>query len=532
MSASDPGLIVVHYFRKIDVEVIGKNKTHDESVRYYSILRDILSGYGITPNFSEGHSLHGRSMSLGNGSNGRWDIKAYELEDDVVLLAKFKPPIPMQLVQQLRGGAKLNSYTVFFEDELGTVLYDHVSERQTSPKWKELVSLSPSTQFSVIFDIPVDKDDKTTDFRGFVDQCGNTRPLFPGCVLSQIGNGPVYLGRLSPLEFNANHTREFLWAIYPNVPSANSEYTHLAWTPYARNSLPHLVRFLCNTTRCKCTYDSAMVRKRRLEESQMRLMGSIVASDGSDVPEPSLLTIQQKLLHFIRSPSIERQAISVHDIGKLSEQLEVMLSSDMFNEVNQSLPELARYAETFETWYQDAIALFGRDDDRKNRLSFFSSEFATLDGYRSRIRSAIGYTRANSEVFERGLKAVDSMISSLSLRAAERRAEAEELLASRFHLFEVFVIGFYTIYLAYMLHSWSHDNLDKAFSIAKAFFVATTVLLLLVQIVSSRLASWNTFLMLIIVFFSCVFAFVLVGSIDVGWNETWNTLLNPFRSTK
>lgn len=534
MNLSDPGLIVVHFFRKLDAELLHGNPSDKNVQRFYAIVASLLRPYGIEPVFQTNASVPVTTKEIGQGSNDRWEIKAYELENDIVLLAKFSKPVPRELLEAIRCQQDYNAYKNFFAEELSGVLYDHVSNSAIQSAWNELIALSPSTQQTLIFDQPLSDQ---AECEKYASAQGLVEPRFSGCDFSSIGDQLIYVARVVPRASHPGHRREVLWMLYPDQRDSNNEFSRLCWSPSGVNSLPYFVRFLCDLTRCTSCHESAMVFKRTLESLQsLVLKGRTQATvhdvhlSDNNVHSTSLQEIQKDAREILLSSiGTDRDSITAHELEKLGHKLDEVLSGDSYTEVNHSLPELSRYAETFEIWSHDAMALFGSDLGTASRMSFLRAEFSRLEGCRVGIRSAIGYTHANMEKAERTLRAIDSMMTTLSLRVAEKRNQVEENLTNRFHFLEIFVVGFYTIYLGYMLHSWAGSDLRKAADVVRGFLLVTIVLLVLVLLGSKKLISLDALRILVLVFFACVFAFLLNGCVELGWDQTWRGLPYLFR---
>ena len=534
MTSSDPGLIVVHYFRKLDQELLHKNPSDEKVQRFYAIVAGLLRPYGIEPVFQANSSVPVTTKQIGHGSNDRWEVKVYELENDIVLLAKFSKPVRRELIEALRCQQDYNAYRNFFAEELSGILYDHVSNGAIQSAWSELIALSPSTQHTLIFDLPLSDQ---AECERYASAQGLVEPRFTGCEFSSIGDRSIYVARVAPRASHPGHRREVLWMLYPDQKDSNNEFTRLCWSSYSVNSLPFFVRFLCDLTRCTSCHESAMVFKRRLESLQSLVLKGKTQSTAHDVHllannvhSPGLQEIQNDAREILLSSiGTDRDTITAHELEKLGHKLDEVLSGDSYTEVNHSLPELSRYLDTFETWSHDAMDLFDSDLETASRMSFFRAEFSRLEACRVEIRSAIGYTRANMEKAERTLRAIDSRMTTLSLRVAEKRSQVEESLANRFHFLEIFVVGFYTIYLGYMLHSWAGSDLRKAADVVRGFLLVTIVFLVLVLLGSKKLISLDALRILGMVFFACVFAFLLNGCVELGWDETWRGLPYLFR---
>ena len=274
MSPSDPGLIVVHFFRKLDSELVHKNPADEKVMRFYSLFTDILRPFAILPIFQSQSSESVRTKQIGKGRNDRWEVKVYELENDVVVLAKFTKPIRRDLCEKLRSKQDFNPYKVFFADELSSILFDHFDANDVQSSWKELIYLSPSTQQTLIFDIPFSSPIECDQY--VADQ-GLVEPRFTGCYFSSIGDQNIYVSRMTPVTEQSGHRREFLWMVYPNINVVNQDFGRLCWSPFAENTLPLFVRFLCDLTRCTCCHESAMIFKQKLESLQMLVLEGTAA---------------------------------------------------------------------------------------------------------------------------------------------------------------------------------------------------------------------------------------------------------------
>jgi hypothetical protein len=534
MTSSDPGLIVVHYFRKLDQELLHENPSDENVQRFYAVVADLLRPYGIEPIFQTDSSVPITTKQIGEGFNDRWEVKVYELENDIVLLAKFSKRVRPELIEALRCQQDYNAYRNFFAEELSGILYDHVSNGAIQSAWSELIALSPSTQYTLIFDQPLPDQ---AECERYASAQGLVEPRFTGCEFSSIGNQSIYVARVAPRASHPGHRREVLWILYPDQEDSNNEFTRLCWSPYAMNSLPFFVRFLCDLTKCTSCHESAMVFKRKLESLQSLVLKGRTQSTAQDlhlsvkhVHATGLRQIQndaRKIL--VRSIGTDRDNITAHELEKLGHRLDGVLSGESYTEVNHLSPEFSRYVETFEIWSHDAMDLFDIDLKISSRMSFLRAEVSRLEACRLDIRSAIGYTRANMENLERTLRAIDSMLTTLSLRVAEKRSQVEERFANRFHFLEIFVVGFYTIYLGYMLHSWAGNDVRKAADIVRGFLLVTILLLVLVLHGSKKLFSLDALLIFVLVFLACVFAFLLNGCVEWGWDKTWRGFPYLFR---
>ncbi len=524
MSSSDPGLIVIYYFRKMDNELVDGDPSHPKVKQFYELLSKILGRFSIqlasTPNQPDPYA----SRFLGKGNDDGWNIRAFDNVSEIVLLGKAKSPIKKELIENIRSQKEFESYSFFYEvDRTGWLLAEPVSGT-LAQELNELLELSPSSQQSLIFDVPVADQQSADDY---TNRLSKLEPRFPGCDFSLLESEPILVGRIEPLAVKHSLRREVLLMVYPDSEVVNRAFARHCWESSFTNSLPSFANYLCSVAKCAICHSVAIALKRDLEVQTRNLIR------GNQV-QPGLLDIRQDYQKVLKESGTKNHSVVSTQSHELAHKLEMAVSMEDFGSLNDGAPRLARYAHTFDIWRHEAISSFGSNIEKSLPNSYLRNQFSKIEAWRVDLSSAMGYVTASTERVGRMIEGINAMVSSLNLRVSEQRLHAEERFSARFHFLEIFVIAFYTLYLSYILHTWAgiesgpgaREGFKKAAIILSGFLLFSVLFVVVVLSGAKTLFGAETVRILFLVFLACVSAFLLNVVVADCWQDLVSWMLD------